>query len=131
MKAKDALYAEAEAVYRRTVQIRMDAYAGRPIPDLTTVAVGRGLDSLAGDLNRGFSLRSGEWEVLDVARQAGVSREGSIVALTSCLDSSKAQIYENGQLIKFAPRGVESTFYRRDGGALKLAYIASKGATEC
>ena len=52
MKAKDALYAEAEAVYRRTVQIRMDAYSGRPIPDLTTVAVGSGLESLKADIEQ-------------------------------------------------------------------------------
>ncbi len=131
MKAKDALYAEAEAVYRRTVQIRMDAYSGRPIPDLTTVAVGSGLESLTTDLQRGITIKSGELIIVSVARNPGQSREGSIVALTSCIDTTQADIYDRGTKITLNPRGIESTFYRRDGEALKLAYIGSKGSSPC
>lgn len=131
MKAKDALYAEAEAVYRRTVQIRMDAYSGRPIPDLTTVAVGSGLESFKADIAQGYRLEAGSFTVVRVERKVGESREGSIVALTSCLDSTGVSLYRGAARVDLPARGRESTFYRRDGGQLKLAAITTKVDAQC
>ena len=131
MKAKDALYAEAEAVYRRTVQIRMDAYSGRPIPDLTTVAVGSGLESLKADIGEGYVLVSGELVIHKLQRVPDRSRDGSEVALLSCLDASSVRLSRAGATSSPSPRGIESTYYRRDGGVLRLNFIESRGQQSC
>ena len=140
MVAKDALYAEAEAVYRKyfaedVAMIRLGG-ADALTPGLIETTMGdfqaQSLDLYRSWKQRGYRMTSGDFVIAYIRRNVGESVGGSLVSLLVCADGSSAKLVEGGQ-----PNAgtnlflMGKYFFARDGAALKIAGSKEKAGTEC
>lgn len=127
MKAKDALYAEAEEVNREFRKLlepfyRMQAPA-EPPDELLALTAGSAEEDLRGLFSElhenGFLLTGGEF-VYSVERNPAAAKEGSEVSLKVCVDASSATVRsESGEEWPGAVI-VDYLYFKRVDGALKL-----------
>lgn len=128
MVAKDALYAEAEAVYRKYFAERMRlALAGggsSASPVLAEVATGPFLaDEVAfskAQAEQGIELK-GDAALVWLRRNPGVSKAGSVVSMISCTDGRGLLAYREGNLL--GPGNMTRDvmyFTRAAGGSLQI-----------
>lgn len=124
MVAKDKLYAEAEAVFRRAFQenIRISRAGGSPTatPVMLETAAGDFLDGLRSEYARLDSERlrakGRDPRIVSVVRLPGKSKGGSSVALRVCVDASGWSFFRDGNAISHGfPAADDIYFATRDG----------------
>lgn len=139
MVAKDQLYAEAEAVYRRffaeDVRIFRAGGVTEPTAVLLETTTGAFLDdsmglyrSLKKDSRR---LEGGDIRLAYLKRRPGISKQDSVVAMVACVDARSATVIEHG---KSAGQGyvVEDVLYfARFDGVLKIQGADGQEESEC
>ncbi len=138
MKAKDKLYAEAEAVFREyfAENIRISRAGGvqEPTDVLLRTTSGSVLENLMevfkNMAKRGVAAR-GHDPTLSVERAAGLSREGSIVALQVCADASGWSFYQGDELVSRGRPAEERVYFRRLDGLLKMSFSEGKWVEKC
>lgn len=128
MVAKDELYAEAEAVYRRffaeDVRIFRSGGVAEPTQTLLETTTGAFLSdsmalyrSLKADSRR---LEGGEIRLVSIQRRAGVSKESSIVAMTVCVDARSTTVLEHGKKVGPGYLIEDLLYFGRFDGVLKI-----------
>ncbi|WP_377103174.1 hypothetical protein [Propionicimonas sp. T2.31MG-18] len=139
MVAKDKLYAEAEAVYRRFLQedLRISRTGGTESATsvlLETTAeafLKKALEGYRQDRAEGLSARGGDRVVRSIERLAGVSKGGSLVALRACVDASSVTVYKAG---KYVGKGLvtrDDLYFKRIGSALKVIGADGSEVSSC
>lgn len=129
MVAKEALYAEAEKVYREfqseDFRIQWHSSEGAPSAIITERATGSFLAHLAAAYatvrKEGFSGAGGEPSIVYVRRVPAATVEGSLVALESCLDGSKAPVLRKGKQVGSGVIVRNTYFFSRVSGQLKIS----------
>lgn len=136
MVAKDKLYAEAEAVYRKFAaedeRLLRAGGTTAATPVLLETTTGPFLaDSMS--IYRSMAekrrhLSGGEIKLVRIARVPGAQKQGSIVALRVCVDLRTVTIIENGQRIGPGVNGSDLLYFaRRDG---RLMILGADGSSE-
>lgn len=138
MKTKDALYAEAEAVYREffAENIRISRAGGITEPTevilrTTSGAVQETVMAVFRDMAARRVHAEGDDPLLTIARAPGLSRNGSLVALQVCADASLWGFYTNGERVSSGRTAQERVYFARDNGLLKMAYSEGKWVDTC
>lgn len=139
MVAKDELYAEAEAVYRRFFEedVRMFRIGGA---DEATEVL---LDTTAGDFLRdsldlyrklkreGRKSVGGEIRLASLVRAPGTSKGGSVVALRACIDASSTKTVVRGQVVEQGGSGSDLLYFGRFDAGLKIQGADGKAVESC
>lgn len=138
MVAKDQLYAEAEAVYRRffaeDVRILRAGGASVATPVLVGTTTGAFFDDSMDyyrSLKEERSRLVGGQVRLSLLRAPGVSKGGSIVALRACIDASSARIRIAGKDVGPGRKGSDLLYFGRVDGVLKIQGADGKEGGAC
>lgn len=139
MKVKDALYAEAEAVYREywaeVVRIMRLGGVVEPTEVLLRTTDGFQLEDVVSRLSQlaadGVVARGEDPQIIWIRRLAGQSKSGSLVALATCVDATKWGFYA-GDKLKFPGRAAaDDLYFSRVDGVLKIIGADGQDATSC
>ncbi len=140
MKAKDALYAEAEQVYRtyqaEFLKVIRAGGADKLTPGLEAVlgsddARKSALSQLRTFKKRNVSIKGPGVQIVSVVRRPGLVRADSLVSMDFCVDSRSTRIYRNSKLVAAGSLGVETTYFGRVSNRLKITYIHGEGVDSC
>lgn len=139
MVAKDKLYAEAEAVYRKFFaedeRIYRAGGVDEPTPVLLETTTGKFLEDSMRIYRalRKYETRAvgGEFRIAWLKRVPGVTSNGSVAALQSCSDASSAVLVAPGSSNVSAGWGLEVLYFARDGGDLKLSAANGDQVNSC
>ena len=138
MVKKDALYAEAEALYRRLFaeEIRLDKLGGAKAAtsEFEAILAGSLLEQTIAihrenyERDRRFTGR----QTLDWIRRApGIETEGSLVAIIACRDATHGKTYEGKKYLGTGRAGTETVYAKHFDGQLKLFAVDSKELPTC
>ena len=138
MKEKDALYAEAEAVYSRMFQenIRISRAGGvnAATAVMTETTAGRALESVIAVFRslkeRGLRAQ-GEDPRMTVQRLPGLAKEGTEVTLLVCVDASRWAFYKGKELVSKGASAEDRIYFGHSGGALKMLYVEGRRVESC
>lgn len=138
MKARDALYAEAEAVNEKYQAILDRIYregAPEEMPeDLKAITAGSArtdVEDLLSNLHEvRITLIGGEMRQVWVKRNLA-SREGSVVSLSVCIDSRTVDVFQGGESIGQGHVSLEDTFFKMVDGELKVWAVDGKSVESC
>lgn len=139
MVAKDALYAEAEAVYRKFLaedeRIFRQGGVSEPTPTLLDTATGAFLEDSM-ELYRTLKtedrrLVGGEMKLVSLVRAPGITKEASLVSLRSCVDARSASVVVKGKNAGHGYQVEDLLYFGRVGGGLKILGADGKGDSEC
>ena len=138
MKAKDRLYAEAEAVYREffAENVRISRAGGVTEPTDVILATTDGIareEAMAafGDLVESATHAEGEDPKVTIHRAPGLSRGGSIVTLRTCVDSTGWRFYRGKELVSEPGLGEDRIYFSRIGQRLKMTYVEGREVDTC
>lgn len=140
MKAKDALYAEAEQVYRtyqaEFLKVIRAGGADQLTPELKVVVGSDDVEkAIVAELknfkNSHLSITGPGAQIVDAVRKPGLVRGDSVVTMAFCIDSRKTKIRQNGKSIGGGVLGVETTYFSRIDNTLKMTYIDGKEVKKC
>lgn len=140
MKAKDALYAEAEQVYRKfteTLMARVRAGGASNIPpELAAMISGEELaDSVVKRLvevkREGLKFKGPGVKIVWAKRLPGREKGGSVVAMTFCGDSSELVVYKAGKRYGTGFIAEETVYFSGSVGALTMASLEYKDVSKC
>jgi hypothetical protein len=139
MVAKDKLYAEAEAVYRKffaeDVRIYRAGGVDEPTPILLETTTGRFLEDSMRIYRalRKYETRAvgGEFRISWLHRIPGESKNGSEVTLQSCTDASSVLLVAPGAKDLNAGWGLESLYFSRIEGSIKLSSASGDQVASC
>ena len=133
MQERARLYAEAETLYRRSVELRNEALTtdSANVEALVAIAQGQAQEMLLADLKADETLQGSQFTAPWVNRLPDHSREGSVVALESCVDSSAGTLISTNGERRSGYAGIERTYYGGASGSLKMLYIESKLVDQC
>lgn len=138
MKAKDRLYAEAEAVFREffTENIRISRSGGVTEPTDVILATTEGVareEAMAAFSNLVESkIRAeGEDPKVTIHREPGLSRAGSIVTLRTCVDGTGWGFYRGKELVSEPGFGEDRVYFSRIGQSLKMTYVEGRKVDTC
>ena len=138
MVAKDELYAEAEAVYRRFYEenlriLRLGGVA-EPTPVLLATTSGSylrdAMDTYAYFRKHQLQIQ-GEDRAVVLTRLPGKSRQGSVAAMSICVDGRSVQFLKDGKPDGYGSAAVDETYFARVDGALKIIGADGKDVTTC
>ena len=138
MVKKDALYAEAEALYRRyfAEEIRLDKIGGSK--DATaefTATLAETLLEQTVEIHRAnFDdqlIARGTQRLEWIQRRPDVSLRGSVVAIAACRDASKVKTYQSGKYVGRGYVGIETAFAKYFDGHLRLFTVTTKDVDSC
>jgi len=139
MVAKDRLYAEAEAVYRKffaeNVRIYESGGVSQPTSVLTRTTTGRFLSDTM-ELYRALNQRQariveGSPRLKSLTRLPDITREGSVVTLAACVDSTDVVLRGNAG---YESRGrviSERLYFSQVDGGLKIQGSQWKELQSC
>lgn len=137
MKKLDALYAEAEDVYRRFVaeDERISRDGSLATDEFKRLVAGE-LATEGETLYRqrheeGVKAVGGEFVIKYVRRAPNQSYEGSLVALSACVDGTTASFEQNGKPVGKGSAISTTSFYKRFDGTLKLFKLDGRISTSC
>lgn len=139
MVAKDALYAEAEAVYRKYlaehIRILRAGGLGEPTEVLQMTTSGEFLSD-AMVTYRDYAARqieaSGEDpQVLSLERAPGRAKTGSLVSMTSCVDARTLTFSEADEYLGRGTLARDENYFARIDGVLKLIGVDGEQVEEC
>ena len=139
MVAKDKLYAEAEAVYRKFLaeEVRILRLGGmeEPTPVISETASGEFLSGVMADLRnakaKGITVDQGSREIDRVERLVGVSKEGSDVAVSFCVDSRGVHFLRGGSDAGFGSVTSDEVYFARIEGQLKAIGADGQEVSSC
>lgn len=139
MVAKDKLYAEAEAVYRRFLaeDLRISRAGGTDVATdelLATTAsdfLARALDGYRRDKAERLTVADGTRVVVSLERMAGVSKAGSLIAMRACLDASSVEVYRAGKYLGRGLITVDDLYFGEVDDQLRLIGADGKEVTAC
>ncbi|MEA5052468.1 MAG: hypothetical protein VB093_03350 [Propionicimonas sp.] len=140
MKAKDALYAEAEAVFRDlhadSVRIGREGGTDQATPVMIRRAYGFHLDDIlehARDLKRrGLHAEGTDPIVVSVKRLPGRSKSGSVLAMAFCVDSTGWGFYDKtGRLVTPGGVAIDDTYFAKTDGVLKIIGADGREVEKC
>lgn len=128
MVAKDKLYAEAEAVYRKFFEEDSRIFRAGGITDPTPVLLetttGAYLEdsmalyeSLHADSRK---LVGGAIQLKYLGRKPGVAKESSVVAMVACVDARTTEVQEHGKKIAQGQLVQDLLYFGRFEGNLKI-----------
>ena len=128
MVAKDKLYAEAEAVYRKffAEDVRIFRAGGVTEPtevllETTTSAFLKNSMTLYRSLRRDSrKLVGGEIRLAHLRRVPGVTKESSLVALKACVDARSATVVESGAKVGSGFLVEDLLYFGRFNGLMKI-----------
>jgi len=139
MVAKDKLYAEAEAVYRKFFaedeRIYRAGGVDEPTPVLLETTTGRYLrDSMS--LYRALRehqarLATGSPNLVSLQRLPGVGRDGSVVAMAACVDARSVQVQGQGGYESRGSLYLERLYFASTGQSLKVNSSQWKELESC
>lgn len=140
MKAKDALYAEAEQVYRtyqaEFLKVIRAGGADKLTPGLEAVL---GSDDVrkvvAGELKLfkkdGLSIRGPGAKIVKATRRPSFLKNGSVATIDFCVDSRDTDIYEGSKRVNQGILGKDTTYFRQVDGSLKIVFIVGDEVKSC
>ena len=139
MVAKDKLYAEAEAVYRRYLaeDLRITGSGGveAPTGELLETTSGafltQAMEGYRRDKAGKITIRGGDRIVESLTRLIGVSKAGSTIAVRACLNASSIKVYKAG---KYSGHGLitqDDLYFARIDSRLKLIGADGKEVDSC
>ncbi len=139
MIAKDKLYAEAEAVYRKFLaeneRINRTGGVTTLTPVLLETTTGEFRDdvlSLYRELHRiHATAKGGRFIVAWVHRVPGASKDGSVAALRACTDSRTVTMGADGASGTPGLVNELTSYFVREGDALKIAAATYKVVSAC
>lgn len=141
MKEKDALYAEAEQVYRKYKREMLKALQGGGATELSAglkavVAPGEVRDGILQNLRyfaknnlrvvgAGSIVKSG-------VRRPGLIKRDSLVAMDFCVDGRETAVYQGKKRLKDQGSvAVDTVFFGDVSGHLKIVAASSKAVSSC
>lgn len=138
MVKKDALYTEAQALYRRyfAEEVRLDQLGGAKgaTPEFEATLAETLLEQTVAihqsNYEEHLSARGTqrlEW----IERRPGVSLRGSLVAIAACRDASHVKTYRSGTYVGTGYVGVETAFAKYFDGQLRLFTVTTKDVESC
>ena len=138
MKAKDRLYAEAEAVFREAFaeNIRISRAGGvtEPTPVMLRTMDGFYLEDVLslfqGQHERGTVAKGDDPQIVTVERLVQ-SKAGSIVALAICVDATGWGFYKGNKRVTDGGIAIDDTYFSRVDGTLKMIGADGKEAKSC
>ncbi len=138
MKAKDALYEEAEAVFREyfAENIRISRAGGVEEPTevilaTTTGAARESVMKAFREFARRGSRARGPDPTLSVAREPGASRDGSVVAIRACVDASAWAFYKGDDKVSEGRTAEDRVYFSQIGDGLRMAFIEGRWVESC
>jgi hypothetical protein len=139
MVAKDKLYAEAEAVYRKFLaeEVRVLRLGGidEPTPVLEQTAAGAFLEDVMKDLRSAraskVKVSEGARLVKSVERLVGVSKGGSVAALGVCVDSRTVRFTKAGKGAGSGELTRDELYFGDVDSQLKVIGADGKVVDEC
>ena len=139
MKAKDALYEEAEAVFREyfAENIRISRAGGvkEPTEVMLRTATGEYLKdtlTLFQNLRRNnLRARGDDPRIAKVTRLPGVSKAGSVVALRFCVDATGWAFFDDDRLVTEGIVAEDETHFDRVGGKLRIIGADGRDVEKC
>lgn len=139
MVAKDKLYAEAEAVYRsflaEDARVLRNGGAIEPTSELTRVAAEAFLKDVMKNYQtlaqRGVKAVGGDPRLVYFRRSPGVSKTGSVVAATICVDGSSLDFIKDGDSLGRGRIAKDETYFGRVDGVLKIIGADGKQVSSC
>jgi hypothetical protein len=139
MVAKDALYAEAEEVYRRfhaeATRISRTGGVSEPTTELSATASGEFLaDAMVffSDLaERGIRAKGEDPLIASVGRLPGRKKGDSTVAIVVCTDSRLWGYYQGRKRLWQGSLGLDEVYFARADGVLRIVGADGKDGTEC
>ncbi len=138
MKARDALYAEAEAVFREyfAENIRISRAGGVEEPTEVILATTTGsaresvMEAFREFARRGSRAR-GEDPVLSIAREPGISRGDSVVTMRACVDARGWAFYKGDEMVSEGRTAEDRVYFSVTGRGLKMSFIEGRWVTSC
>ncbi len=139
MIAKDKLYAEAEAVYRKffaeDVRILRAGGITTPTQVLLETTTGAFLEDSMG-LYRSFATDDrravgGTIRLASLERLPGISKGGSVVAMQACTDATTTKTYRHGRQVGKGGAGIDTLYFSRVDGVLKIQGADGKAVESC
>lgn len=140
MKAKDALYAEAEQVYR-TYQAEyakvlrrggstkltpgLEAVIGST--ELKKVVVG----TLINFKSEGLRIVGPGAQIRTVTRRPSLVKKDSLATVQFCLDSQDTATYRGSRKVYAGNVGTETAYFKNFSGGLRIIYIEGKRVQSC
>lgn len=139
MLAKDELYAEAEAVYRRYVaeDLRILRMGGvnEPTKELLATTTGdflkQAMNEYRDNRRNKVVARGGARKVIRVGRLPGESIGGSSVAIATCADASSVKIFKDGKYLYAGQNLDEYIYLNQTDQGLKIGAAAGKKVKSC
>lgn len=128
MLAKNELYAEAEAVYRKFLaeDIRIMRAGGvmEPTPVLLETTTGAFLEDVMSEYRlakkMGTRVAEGDRKLEWIRRLAGVSKGGSIVAIAACVDSTSSRFFVGDRYVGRGLLNRDDLYLARSEGLLRI-----------
>ena len=139
MKEKDALYAEAEAVYRASFaeSIRVSRDGGVEEATDIMLATSQG-HFLQESVERARSLherkvraKGSDPRVVSVDRLPGPAKGGSVVAIRVCVDASGWGFYAGDELVTPGGVAIDDLYFRRFNGSLRIIGADGQDVDSC
>lgn len=133
MVKKDALYAEAEQVYRAFYAVDMESYrvGGEASDEALAHTVGEGTDIVREAHADGTQFTGDTDGIVWVHRTPGVSRAGSVVAIEACLDHSSATVQSKGSQPAPGAIAQERAYFSQTKDGLKISYFEFHERESC
>lgn len=141
MKEKDALYAEAEQVYRKYKEEMLKALqAGGantlPAGLATLVAEGEVREGIMESLRyfhkNNLRVVGGGSTIETVTRRPSITRKGSVVAMDFCVDGRETIVYQGKKRLENQGSvAVDTAYFAKVSSVLKIVAASSKAVTKC
>jgi hypothetical protein len=137
-QAREKLYAEAEAVYRKRLIEDERIYRAGGVTEATPVmletTMGEALDDMLANYRRihkeKLKARGGQFTLGYVKRVPDVIKGASVVTLETCVDASSVNMVEPTST-DTGTTTAERAYFSRDGAALKVSYLEHKDVASC
>ncbi|MEE9964521.1 MAG: hypothetical protein K4304_05435 [Propionicimonas sp.] len=136
---EDALYTEAEAVYRKFLaedeRINRSGGASAASPVLTETTTGTYLASAVAVYKALKAAKAtatgGEFKIAWIHREPRLTREDSLAAMTACTDTSSVQMASKGKKPRPGTIGEQTVYFVRQDGRLKIADGTYRWVDQC
>ncbi|MBK8446777.1 MAG: hypothetical protein IPL41_08910 [Micropruina sp.] len=140
MKAKDALYAEAEQVYRtyqaEFLKVIRAGGADKLTPGLEAVIGSEDVRKVVlGELQLfkqdRLSIKGPGAQIVEVVRRPSLIKGGSEVTLDFCVDSRATNIYQGSKKVNTGILARETTYFGHVDGNLRIVSIVGEEVKTC
>lgn len=137
MVAKDALYAEAEAVYRKLFAEEVRLYREGATISLAITDLAKGAYLLALEERhrqqheRGGKSVGGNFDLVYIQRNPSAVMSGSAVSLTICVDATSVSEVKGSQELGRGNRVRESLYFAHHEGRLKVSDFEATEVQSC